>query len=153
MELEKWFKLKKYPHIGLPVTIKDYSWVFDYVTNPLKIKRHSFLPLIHKEITNRRYRADKKNVTRNPSGKRKRIKSTPKTRHIFYFSHLDSIILSYYNSILSENYEKFIQTKLYNNSIVAYRKIPITEGSDKNKCNIDFAKTSFEFIKKNKQDN
>ena len=31
METENWFKLKKYPHIGLQITIKDYNWAKEYI--------------------------------------------------------------------------------------------------------------------------
>jgi hypothetical protein len=58
MELEKWFKTKKYPHIGLPITIKDYNWVKEYVENSEKVRTHSFLPLIHKSIVKRKFRAE-----------------------------------------------------------------------------------------------
>jgi hypothetical protein len=149
MELETWFKTKKYPHIGLPITIKDYNWVKEYVENPEKIRLHSFLPLIHKVILKRKFRAEKEVHERNPSGKRKRKLDKPKDRHIFFASHLDSLILSKYNEILTSAYEKHIESLNFNESVVAYRKIPISKGSKKNKCNIDFAKTTFEYIQKN----
>lgn len=149
MELETWFKTKKYPHIGLPITIKDYNWVKEYVENSEKVRKHSFLPLIHKVILKRRFRADKEIQERNPSGKRKRKLAKPKDRHIFFASHLDSLILSKYNEILASAYEKYIENLNFNESVVAYRKIPISRGSKKNKCNIDFAKTTFEFIQRN----
>jgi len=149
MELETWFKTKKYPHIGLPITIKDYNWVKEYVENPEKIRLHSFLPLIHKSIVKRRFRADLSTPVLNPSGKRKRILGKPKVRDIFFASHLDSLILSKYNEILASAYEKYIENLNFNESVVAYRKIPISKGLKKNKCNIDFAKTTFEFIQKN----
>lgn len=150
MELEKWFKLKKYPHIGLPITIKDYNWVKEYVENTEKIRVHSFLPLIHKSIVKRKFRADNSKLERNPKGKRIRIKGKPKVRDIFFASHLDSLIFSKYNEILANDYEEHIKAKDFNECIVAYRKIPISHDSEKNKCNIDFAKTTFEFIQKNK---
>lgn len=149
MELEKWFKTKKYPHIGLPITIKDYNWVKEYVDNPEKIRIHSFLPLIHKVIFKRRFRVDNEEPARNPSGKRKRKLSKPKDRHIFFASHLDSLILSKYNEILATQYKNHIENLNFNESVVAYRKIPISKGSKKNKCNIDFAKTTFEFLQNN----
>lgn len=149
MELETWFKTKKYPHIGLPITIKDYNWVKEYVENSEKVRKHSFLPLIHKVILKRRFRADKEVQERNPSGKRKRKLAKPKDRHIFFASHLDSLILSKYNEILACAYEKYIENLNFNESVVAYRKIQISKGSKKNKCNIDFAKTTFEFIQRN----
>ena len=150
MELEKWFKLKKYPHIGLPITIKDYNWVKEYVENTEKIRVHSFLPLIHKSIVKRKFRADNSKLERNPKGKRIRIKGKPKVRDIFFASHLDSLIFSKYNEILAAAYEEHIKDKNFNESIVAYRKIPISLNSEKNKCNIDFAKTTFEYIQKHK---
>ena len=150
MELEKWFKTKKYPHIGLPITIKDYNWVKAYVENSEKVRTHSFLPLIHKSIVKRKFRADNSVSVLKPSRKRTRILGKPKVRDIFFASHLDSLIISKYNEILATAYEKHIENKNFNESIVAYRKIPISKGSDKNKCNIDFAKTTFEFIHNNK---
>lgn len=149
-QIADWYKLKRYPHIGEPLTIKDYQWVKAYVENKDKIKSHSFLPLLHKCIVQRKYRADVTSKKRNPSGKRRRIIGTPKVRHIYYASHLDSLIFSYYNNLLAEAYERIIVTKNFNQSIVAYRKIPIAFGSDKNKCNIDFAKSTFEFINSNR---
>ncbi|MBO3097836.1 reverse transcriptase domain-containing protein [Gelidibacter pelagius] len=149
MKTEDWFKLKRYPHIDEPLSVKDYKWIKTYVENEKCIKEHSFLPLIHKCIIQRKYRADTVNLKRNKKGERIRFIDKPKVRHIYYASHLDSIIFSYYNYLISDAYKKFIETKNFNESIVAYRKIPIVVGSDKNKCNIDFAKSTFEFIKKN----
>lgn len=149
-EIEDWFKTKKYPHIGLPIKIKDYNRVKKYVENPGKIKAHSFLPFIHKTILKRKFRANKKNISFNPSKKRKRLKEKPKVRDTYFSSHLDAIIYSKYNHLLSQAYEDFIQFVLFNESIVAYRKIPKIIGKKGNKCNIDFAKTSFEYIHDNR---
>jgi len=149
MELEKWFKLKKYPHIGLPITIVDYKWVKDYIVDTEKIRIHSFLPLIHRCITQRKFRPDKSRKDRTKTKRRFRIKSK-KERNIYFSSHIDSLIFSYYNSLLVEAYENYIKKKTFSNSIVAYRKIPLFENSTHNKCNIDFAKSVFEFIKENK---
>lgn len=150
METEDWFKLKRYPHIGEPLKLKDYKWVKAYVENKKNIKEHSFLPLIHKSIVTRKYRADLENIKRNKKGERKRIIGKPKVRDIYYASHLDSVVFSYYNYLISKAYEQYLETKSFNQSIVAYRKISIEIGSDKNKCNVDFAKSTFEFIKNNK---
>ena len=84
MELEKWFKTKKYPHIGLPITIKDYNWVKAYVENSEKVRTHSFLPLIHKSIVKRKFRADNSVSVLKPSRKRTRILGKPKVRDIFF---------------------------------------------------------------------
>ena len=149
MELEKWFKLKKYPHIGLPITISDYKWAKEYIKDKEKIREHSFLPLIHKCISQRKFRPDKSRTDKTKTNRRFRIKGQ-KDRDIYFSSHIDSLILSYYNSLLVEAYEDHIKTKNFNDSIVAYRKIPLFENSNNNKCNIDFAKSAFEFINKNK---
>lgn len=153
METEDWFKLKRYPHIGEPLSLKDYKWVKDYVENPKLIKKHSFLPLIHKCIVTRKYRADPNKTHRTKKGERKRIIGKPKVRHIYYASHLDSVVFSYYNHLISEEYNKLIEKKNFDNCVVAYRKIPIQKGSKNNKCNIDFAKSTFEFISENKNIN
>lgn len=153
MEAEEWFKIKKYPHIGKPITIKDYDRVCKYVSNPKKIKEHSFLPFIHKQIKKRKFRADDINVKKNKSGKRKRVIGKPKIRDIYYASHLDSMVFSYYNSKLVSAYETKLKCEPFNNSIVAYRKIPVNLCSEKHKCNIDFAKSAFEFIKSHSNEN
>jgi len=149
MELEKWFKLKKYPHIGLPITIADYRWVKKYIIDKEKISKHSFLPLLHKCISQRKFRPDKSRTDKTKTNRRFRIKGI-KDRHIYFSSHIDSLILSYYNSLLAEAYENYIKPKNFNDSVVAYRKIPLFENSNNNKCNIDFAKSAFEFINRNK---
>ncbi len=149
METEDWYKLKRYPHISEPLTLKDYKWVKAYVQNDKSIKKHSFLPLIHKCLIKRKYRADTVNLVRNKKGERIRFIDTPKIRNIYYASHIDSIVFSYYNYLISDKYDKLIKKKNFNESIVAYRKIPMAIGSVNNKCNIDFAKSTFEFIRRN----
>ena len=89
-----WLKFKKYPHIGKPLTnSKDRVWVENYVTNPHNIIRHKFVPLLHRVLTQRKFRPNESSV-KNLSGKRKRFDKGRKERHIFYPSHLDSIIFS-----------------------------------------------------------
>lgn len=49
MKEKDWFRLKKYPHIGLPLENKDrHKWVESYITNKDSIAKHRFLPFIHK---------------------------------------------------------------------------------------------------------
>jgi len=148
-KIEEWFKTKKYPHIGEPLKIKDYQRVKLYVENPDNIRKHSFLPFIHKAIITRKFRANKQNPSKNPSKKRKRKKDKPKVRDTFFASHLDSMVFSKYNHLLSHAYEQFIEKLPFNESVVAYRKIPLEIGKKGNKCNIDFAKSAFEFISSN----
>lgn len=150
MEFEPWFKLKRYPHIGSPIRAKDYEEVKNYVNDSEAIRKHSFLPLLHKKIVTRKFRADGDNVGRTPKGKRFRRKLDSKVREIFYASHLDSMIFSKYNDMLSFKYEVFLKEKPFNESVVAYRQIKRSGGSKGNKSNIEFAKAAFEFIAQRK---
>ncbi|WBL22310.1 reverse transcriptase domain-containing protein [Zunongwangia sp. HRR-M8] len=147
MTSKDWFKLKKYPHIGLPFERKDRNWLIAYVTNPDKISKHRFVPLIKREIIQRKYRPE--GFAKNDFGKRIRKKQEPKKRHIYYASHLESLIYSYYSNLLTDHYEKFLEDKPYRYCPVAYRRIPKVLGEKGNKSNIEFAKEAFEFIKEN----
>ena len=109
-----WFKLKRYPHIGLPLNPNDrYKWIEPYVTSELKVAKHSFLPFIHKTSRVRKFRKaynsdtgalefelkGGKKIVRNPNEKK---------RELFYASHLDSLIYSYYAFILNQKYEDIL---------------------------------------------
>lgn len=154
-EKEKdWFKLKRYPHIGLPLTPSDrYKWIQPYVTNPEKIAKHSFLPFIHKTSRVKKFRKDycsKNGQLLKTKIQTKKIyrKSTEKKRELFYASHLDSLIFSYYAEILSDKYEdKINEFNLYE-VVNAYRsvKVNIEDKESPNKCNIDFANDVFKYI-------
>jgi len=147
---DEWLKFKKYPHIGKPLTSnKDIAWVRRYVMNPEKIAEHKFVPLLHRTLSQRKYRPQK-DALKNKSGKRQRTVGSKKERHIYFPSHLDSIIYSYYNHLLTIAYEKYLEEKPYGSVAVAYRKIPIGDGESGNKCNIEFAFEAFEFIERNK---
>ncbi|MEP2280485.1 reverse transcriptase domain-containing protein [Maribacter sp.] len=145
-----WLKFKKYPHIGKPLTNKkDSGWITEYVTNPKKIAKHKFTPLLHKKIYQRKYRPNK-DAEKNKFGKKQRSVQKPKERPIFYASHLDSIVYSYYSFELTRAYEEYLVDKKFGNSAVAYRKIPIIKGQKGNKSNIEFAFETFKFIENNK---
>ena len=149
MQVE-WLKFKKYPHIGKPlVSSKDRAWVEDYVIDPKNIVRHKFVPLLHRGLTQRKFRPSE-SATKNASGKRIRTDKGKKERHIYYPSHLDSIIYSYYNDILTQAYERYLSDKDYASVAVAYRKIPKDNLQDGNKCNIEFAADAFQFVRNNK---
>ena len=147
---EDWLKFKKYPHIGEPLTKNRHNgWLRSYITDPQNIVRHKFVPLIHRTISQRKYRPTEASG-KNANGKRKRIIGDKKVRHIYYASHLDSIIYSYYCHLLSSAYEKYLEDKPYRDVAVAYRRIPVQTNKGGNKCNIDFAYEALEFIERNK---
>lgn len=147
---DEWLKFKKYPHIGKPLTKKkDSGWVKEYVTNPESIANHKFVPLLHRTLTQRKYRPAK-NAPKNSGGKRQRTVNDKKQRHIFFPSHLDSIVYGYYSFLLTVKYEEYLKDKPYGSVAVAYRKIPIGNGQSGNKSNIEFAFEALKFIENNK---
>lgn len=147
---EDWLKFKKYPHIGRPLNKKrDRGWVKKYVTDPEKISNHKFTPLLHRTFSSRKFRP-KKNAIKNSSGKRIRSIKDKKTRHIYFASHLDSIIYGYYSYNLTQAYETYLKDRPFGNTAVAYRKIPIGDEKKGNKSNIEFSYEAFKFIDDNK---
>jgi hypothetical protein len=97
--------------------------------------RHSFYPFLHIDLKVKRYKKDKKTTV-------------DKIRPIFYASHLDSLIYSWYAVLLNQKYEAYITAKGISDSVLAYRKIKYDKG---NKCNIHFAKEVFDFITTQKE--
>lgn len=147
---DEWLKFKKYPHIGKPLTSQnDKAWLKSYVTNPESIANHKFVPFLHRTLSQRKYRPQE-NAPKNDSGKRLRTVSEKKERHIYFPSHLDSIIYSYYSYLLTKAYEEYLHDKPYGSVAVAYRKIPVGNGKSGNKSSIEFAYEAFEFIENNK---
>lgn len=132
----------------MPLNYKDYNRVSNYVKDPSSISRHSFKPFIHKTITTRKYRANLASALRTKNGERERIKLPPKRREIYYASHIDSMVFSYYNQVISSAYEARLNKEPFNHCITAYRKIPLRAGCTNNKCNIHFAHDVFSFIRR-----
>jgi len=147
-----WFRVKGYPHIGLPLKPNDRVRVSNYVSDPNNISRHSFLPFIHKTIQTRKFRKeyDKDGKLRHEG---LRVESK-KIRHIYYANHFDANVYSFYSAILSENYEKELSKLGLGRAISAYRRIPLipNDAKSRNMCNIDFANEVFEFIRNNKEE-
>jgi hypothetical protein len=156
-----WFKIKRYPHIGLPLNDSErYIWIQKYVTNPDKIAKHSFLPFIHKTSRVKKFRKkynplDGQIIKKYINDKKIFRHPDEKKRELFYASHLDSLIFSYYSMELSKKYENKITENNLNDVVNAYRSIPKNpEKKDApNKCNIDFANDVFTYILDYKEDN
>jgi len=147
---EDWIKFKKYPHIGRPLSSKnDKNWIIKFISNPQNIISHKFVPLLHRTISQRKYRPED-NALKNSFGKRQRTVASKKERHIYFPCHLDSLIYSYYSQLLTDSYDIYLKTKPFNSVAVAYRKIPIGNNIDGNKSNIEFAYEAFDFIENNK---
>lgn len=134
----------------------DCEFLHSYVSNPNSVAKHSFFPLIHRPIIARRY----KSIGTDNAGKTIRahsfknektglITSTAKTRHIFYSTHIDAYIYSYYcKEVLNPLYETKVKSiNGLSDCICAYRKIPVNKKALNNKNNIHFADDVFKFIK------
>ncbi len=147
INMDKWFKIKKYPHIGEQLTIKDYGWVKTYVQNPEKIKNHSFCPFIHRTSKIKRFRKVYDNGILTSDNRKASIKK----RELYYANHIDSMVFSYYSDLLLLEYEKILKKYNIENSVTAYRKIKKTN-TGKGKCNIDFANEIFQYIKSNNEE-
>lgn len=157
-----WFKIKRYPHIGLPLNDGDrYKWIEKYVTNPDMVAKHSFLPFIHKTSRVKKFRksylTDTGSVNEEfKKGNKVLRKVDEKKRELFYASHIDSLIFSFYAKLLSDSYEIKIRSTEYNlNEVVnAYRSVPVNPKNENssNKCNIDFANDVFKYVLNYQQD-
>ncbi|TWI25869.1 reverse transcriptase domain-containing protein [Sphingobacterium siyangense] len=144
-----WFKLKRYPHIGYPLGLRDRKWVTNYVKT--KTAQHSFLPFIHRTSKVRKFRKKYNNETGIVENEKKRVPSI-KLRELYYASHLDSLIYSYHTKELSDKYETFILGSDLAKSVIAYRRIK-KPGLKSHKSTIDFAKEVFDYIQNYSLDN
>lgn len=144
-----WFRLKKYPHIGFPLEIYDRKWVEKYVSDPQKIASHAFFPFIHRNTKTRKFRREISH-----DGTRSQLrKPSIKEREIYYASHLDSNIFSYYAQIISNAYEKQLHANKINDCVTAYRQVKVdpANNNSRNKSNVDFADEVFNFIRSSKE--
>lgn len=142
---KEWFKLKPYPHIGLPFSFADRRWIGKYVSNSEALASHAFSPFIHREIVTRKFRKQT-----DGSGTKTPLRIPgKKIRDIYYSSHLDSFVYSYYAINIQELYEQTLTKFSISRCVTAYRSIPLEIKSSKqrNKCNIDFAYDVFNYIR------
>lgn len=119
--------LKRYPHFDAPISPTKLE---NLVRDPAAVARHQFFPFLLYV---------KSFVPFRPSGKAK------KERKIRYAARRDAAIFSYYRALISEAYEKRLSESLLEDSVIAYRKIAAPHGGGK--CNIDYAKEGFDFIR------
>lgn len=148
-----WFKDRGYPHFSNKTPKSVRKKVLHYISNPKKVTTHSFLPLIYKEIKQRRYKESEFNGILKRSHKKQnkegKIVSNTKIRPILYATHIDAHIYSYYTqNIIGPKYESYLnKNKSLSDSITAYRRIE-TDDKVKFKNNVHFAKDVFDEIKK-----
>ncbi len=149
-----WFKIKRYPHIGLPLDNRDrFKWIESYVKNPKEIAKHAFLPFIHKTSKVKKFRKDYSNLDGSinekfKSGTKLLRKESEKKRELFYARHMDSLIFSYYAMLLTNSYEDKLKENQLDEVVSAYRSVPVNPSKidSTNKCNIDFANDVFKYV-------
>ena len=129
MAVPFWYKKKPYPHFDLPLNEKEAT---DLVTNPNRVTRHAFYPLIAYTLTAPRTRKDPQTGNHYKDSKK---------RNIAYPSHQDGYIFSYYRSLLEYHYEQWLQDNGLGASITAFRRI--------GESNVALARKAFDFIKEN----
>ncbi len=147
-----WFKDRGYPHFTNKTPLKSKKDIERKISNPDYICRHSFSPLLLKQIKQRRYKKFYLNGIEKRSHKTKKngkVISNTKIREILYATHIDAHIYSYYTQkIITPKYENYLnQNKELSKSITAYRQIETNDGK-KFKNNVHFAKDVFDEIKK-----
>lgn len=143
MKKKDWFTPKRYVHLGLPLTFHDKDWVKVYVNDPVKVSQHSFLPFIHRELKVRKFRRQKQS---DGSKSDNRIPNTKK-REIFYASHLDAAVWSFYAQNLYYKYEKLLTEAGCEDAVTAYRTLPQEGNPESGKSNIHLANDVFKEIK------
>ena len=118
----------------------DKVWIEPKVSDCEFVAKYAFYPLIHRKLTQRRYKVPKGGDSRENS------KNTEKPREIFYASHLDTQIYSYYaKEVLGKIYEDNLAKEPdLSKCICAYRSVKADQY--RNKSNIDFAKEAFTSI-------
>ena len=137
VNIPEWIKLKRYPHIGLPISPRHVASIRKYVETPEKIASHAFMPFIRRKMVSHPHRL-------NPDTNKKEPKR--KVRELTYASHVDSVIFSYYADRLQHRYEDFVRKNHLDDVVVAYRKIRCQDGKG-NKCNIHIAGDVFQYVK------
>lgn len=133
MELNDWKqknnKAKGYVHFDERVNVRN---VWSYISNPEKVARHGYYPLIHTQIIFDKFDKNSPSYTKM------------KIRDIAYSAHIDRLILSYYAFKLNNIYNEYVtQTKIDTN-VIAYR-------DSTGKSNIEYSKDAFDFIKQTNQ--
>ncbi len=122
----EWYRKRRYLHFDMPIS---ESAAVAIACNTNVVARHAFYPFINFPIISKKVKWDSTT---------KKLKLIPKERQVSYASHVDSHIYAFYASILSETYEKHLESAHYQPAVLAFRKL--------GKSNIEFAKQAFSAI-------
>lgn len=121
--------LKRYPHFDKFLPPEEITRI---VTDPERVRANPFFPFM---------RYVKRWQPFRDGGK-----VSKKERPIRYASRRDAYIFAYYRHILSGEYEQTLVKLGIDNCPIAYRRIPVGDGTGRGKCNIHFAKDVFDRI-------
>lgn len=133
-ELRKKNQQRSYAHFGRRGSMKN-EWIWEYITDPEKVKKHNFYPFISYEKNYTKYDGKEQ----NPQDRKKE-----KYRELCYSTHLDRCIYQYYGAVLNEMYNQRVLKDDINDTSIAYR-------NNLHKSNIHFAKEAIDFIRSMKQ--
>lgn len=126
-----WYKRKRFLHFDLALKKNE---AVKYVLNNKNILKHNFAPLIHYAQLTKKFKFDKKT---------NKLTIVKKPRNIFYASHIDGYIYSYYNFLLAQKYEEYLRENGLSDVVSAYR--PVKKGGE-NFSNIHFAREANAFV-------
>jgi hypothetical protein len=172
-EKPKWLKTKGYIHLTPNLSISNWKSILKKIENPEFIKEYCFFPLIHRVIRERKFKkidtskhtpnqwrisqakklgkSETYRAHKHVNSKNNMVEPTRKDREIFYASHFDALIYSYYSNLINDLYcETLRKDELLDQSIIAYRKIPVNrENPDgEGKSTIHFSKEVFDEIER-----
>ena len=127
------FDAKKYTHFDFKFNFPSKkNQLYDLLKDPTNVARHSFLPFIKIKIKTPRYRYQENE---------REYGLETKIRPISFAAHLDTYLYSFYSYILNKKYQEYIHQIGVAESVLAYRN------DLGGRCNIQFAKEVFDFIK------
>lgn len=120
-------KASMYVHFDHRTALTDRVW--QYISDPEKIKKHGFYPFLHFSIEENKVRK----VEGKPSLKYK-------NRDIMYADHMDSWIYRYYGEKLNDAYNTFVKLHSFAQVPIAYRNCL------RGQSNVEFAAEAFYFL-------
>ena len=130
VEEHKYLK-KGYLHFDDRIWFPDFQDSFQkFISKEDSVATHPFYPFLRVTIETKRIRFNKE--------KGRRVKEI-KPRNISFAAHLDSLIYSFYSSVLDNLYEKHAANSPISDCSLAYRPLE--------KSNVEFAHSIFESLK------
>jgi glutaredoxin 2 len=132
-KIEEGFEQKSYYHFDQPFNLKKQKGQLKkLLEDPQNLASHAFLPFVRRNMKTRRFHYDRKKDD---------YIGSYKVRPIAFSSHFDSYIYSYCSFALNDRYQQYIRENKFSECVLAYRTD--LDG----KCNIQFAKEVFEYIR------